>query len=475
MRQYLTKAYVFDQTVRMYYAVVMTDRTVIESIFRAAIKRVDPDTIIQACMKVDDRAHTLSVQTEQEDLSFDLGQFDRIIAVGAGKASARMARGLEAVLGSRLEGGVIAVKPGHVETLDTIEMVEAGHPVPDEGSVVAAERILALLETADEGTLVINLVSGGGSALLTLPAEGLELSDMQGVTSSLLACGASIQEFNCVRKHLSRIKGGRLAAAAEPATLLALVLSDVIGDDLASIASGLTSPDPATYSDAQAIVDRYGIADGLPAAAREQLRAGCAGEIADTPKPGDPLFRNVHNVLIGTNAQALMAGAEVARQQGLNVVTLTSQLAGEARDAAAFFAGIASDLLRFDGDGPVPAALPACVMAGGETTVTLRGDGKGGRNQEMALAFLDLMGEVTRESGRITFASVGTDGNDGPTDAAGGWADIEAARNVVERGIDVSDSLARNDAYHALDAAGALIKTGPTNTNVCDLQILLVR
>ncbi len=456
----------------------MNRRKKIEEIFRAGVARVDPERMIRDALKLDDS--TLTIETELQSHRLDLKSFSRVLVVGAGKASARMARGLEAVLGNRIDDGLVAVKPGHTDSLQYVELIEAGHPVPNDGSVAAGKRIAGLLDEADESTLVVVLVSGGGSALLTLPYDqrplALTLADIQKTTKALLDSGADIREINTIRKHLSAIKGGRAAARAYPATTVSLILSDVVGDDLASIASGITYPDTGTFSDAKAIIERYDIASEIPRSVIQLLSAGARGEIADTPTADNVAFSRVTNVLIGTNAQALMAARARAIELGYNSIILTSRLEGEARDVAHLFSAIARDLVRFEGDPAVSAVpLPACLIAGGETTVSIRGDGKGGRNQEMALSFLiDLFYSSDQELKRIAFFSGGTDGNDGPTDAAGGWADEAAVTAVEATGVDPAAALAKNDSYTLLEAIDALVKTGPTNTNVCDIQILVV-
>jgi glycerate 2-kinase len=449
-----------------------------EQIMRAAIDRVDPVRMITDSLSL--AGETLTIATEQQSLTVDLTLYDRILVLGAGKAGASMAQGLERVLGERITEGLVAVKYGHTGAAEgsgppyggsspgRIRLIEAGHPVPDGESLRAAREIAALAEAADERTLCIALVSGGGSALVTLPAEGVSLEEIQVTTELLLGAGTPIGEINCVRKHLSAISGGRFCGLAAPATVVALILSDVVGDELESIASGLTAPDPTTFSDALEICRRYGIRDRLPESVGQALEGGLRGERSETPKPGDPLFDRVHPLLIGTNALALEAARVRAEALGFNTLVLTSRLTGEAREIALVFAAIGAEIVARQ----VPLRRPACVLAGGETTVTLRGSGTGGRNQEIALT---VLGEIARRPASysgVTFLSFGTDGNDGPTDAAGGWASggiLDAsAQNMIKRG------LAENDSYHVLDTLGALLRTGPTNTNVCDIQILLV-
>ncbi|MCX7023444.1 MAG: DUF4147 domain-containing protein [Spirochaetes bacterium] len=446
-----------------------------QAIFRAGLSRVDPVPMILEAITAD--GDILRVRTELESLDIDLGIFDRIVAFGAGKASARMALGLEAALGDRLSGGLVVVKAGHAESLSRIRLAEASHPVPDGSSVDAARALLALGKDADERTLAIGLTSGGGSALLCAPAISPEpgrspnLVDKRETTRLLLACGAGIREVNCVRKHLSAIKGGRLAAAFFPATVLNLILSDVIGDDPGSIASGITAPDPTTYADALHVLARHAILDLVPDRVRTLLEAGAAGDVPDSPKPGDPVFSRTRNVIIGSNHQAVLAARSCAESLGYACLALTSGLEGEAREAAGFLAAIGEDIRERE----MPLRAPACVICGGETTVKLRGSGKGGRNQELALAFLARFEDEPERIDGLCLLSAGTDGNDGPTDAAGAFACREALDKAAEAGMSARAYLDRNDSYDYFDRIGFHLKTGPTNTNVCDLQILVVR
>lgn len=457
------------------------NRDALKQIADAAVERVSPRRILQDSVTCE--RNTLQVRTAAETVTLDLTRFERIRVLGAGKATAAMAAALEAILGDRITDGVISVKYGHVEELKRIELREAGHPVPDEQGVAAAREILQAAEHADERTLCIVLISGGGSSLLPLPLSlpiplpgaesqtpSLTLQDIQKTTELLLAAGTPIHQINCVRKHLSGISGGRLCGSLYPATTLSLIISDVVGDSLESIASGLTSPDTTTYAEARAITRHYGIADRLPRTVRDVLERGARQKIPETPKPGDPIFERVHNVLVGTNATALEAARKKAEELNFNTTILTSQLAGESREVAKVFSGIARDIVR----SQMICSPPACILAGGETTVTLRGTGKGGRNQEMALAFLEEISHNPALYEGVSFASVATDGNDGPTDAAGGYASVELAARAGAQNLDITAALAANDSYHFLEAIGGLHRTGPTNTNVSDLQILLV-
>jgi len=330
----------------------------------------------------------------------------------------------------------------------------------------------------DEHTLVINLISGGGSALFDGLIEftdggqtvALTLADLQQTTSALLACGATITEINCLRKHISTVKGGRLVRLLYPATSLNFILSDVIGDRLDAIASGLTVPDRSTFGEALEIVQKYGVAAQLPAAVRRALELGAAGQLAETPKPGDPIFERTHNLLIGTLYHSLLAAAEEARALGYHPLVLSAQLTGEARELAKVLLGMARDVTQHG----LLAPRPACLIGGGETTVTLRGSGKGGRNQEMALSFLCELKTDPDASREIYFLSASTDGSDGPTDAAGAFASWELYRTALARGLKPEAYLQNNDSYHFYETVDALLKTGPTGTNVCDLQIMLV-
>ena len=392
----------------------------------------------------------------------NLARYRNIFVIGAGKAGASMAQAVERVLGKRITAGLINVKYGHVAQLKRIELNECGHPVPDERGVDGAARIAAMAESAGANDLVICLISGGGSALLPLPAEGITLEQKQLVTRLLLACGANIHEINTVRKHISRIKGGQLARLASPAAVESLILSDVIGDDLDVIGSGPTAPDASTFAGATAILQRYGVWESVPAAVRERIQAGADGAVPETPKPGDPLFGQVRNTVIGSNRLALAAAARRARDLGYRTLVLSSEIQGETRDVARVHAAIAREVVR----AGQPARPPACIISGGETTVTLSGDGMGGRNQEFVLAAaIDIAGLP----GTVVF-SAGTDGTDGPTDAAGAVADGD----TLSRNPDARRFLERNDSYRYFEPLGGLVITGPTNTNVMDVRMVLV-
>ena len=448
----------------------------LERIFRAGLQRADPYAMIAEHVHLD--GDTLTVQFENEMQRFDLAQFQRIYVFGAGKASARMAQAIEAILGERITKGVISVKYQHTAPLSRIRLIEAAHPVPDEASLQGAREVAALARTFDEHTLVINLISGGGSALFDGLLEyedagrhvQLTLDDLRQTTQTLLACGADITEINCIRKHISTVKGGRFVKLLYPATSLNLILSDVIGDRLDAIASGLTVPDASTFAEALSILQKYGIAEKLPPAVRRAIELGAAGAIPETPKAGDPSFSRTHNLLIGTLVNSLLAAAEEARRLGYTPVILSSQLVGEARELAKMLLGIARDVKKRD----LLVHKPACLIGGGETTVTLRGSGKGGRNQEMALAFLAEMKTDPATSTGVYFLSASTDGSDGPTDAAGAFAGWELVHAAQAADLRPEEYLKNNDSYHFYESLGGLLKTGPTGTNVCDLQIVIV-
>jgi hydroxypyruvate reductase len=377
-----------------------------------------------------------------------------------------MAKALEDLLGDRISDGVIVVKEGHGLALQHVRIHEAGHPVPDERGIRGAEDILSLVSAAGERDLVLCVISGGGSALLVAPTEGVTLEDKQEVTRLLLACGADIHDINTVRKHLSRAKGGWLARRAHPATVATLILSDVIGDDLNVIGSGPTVPDPSTFADAQGVFKKFGIWERVPSSVKDRLQLGLKGDIQDTPKSGDVAFQRCYAELVGTNIQALIAAGKEAERQGYRALILSSTVEGEAREVVKVLTAIAKEV-RSSGN-PLPP--PACILWGGETTVTLQGGGKGGRNQEFALAAALIIDGLKN----VVVLSAGTDGTDGPTDAAGAIADGTSVTRAKAEGLDPLDYLRRNDSYHFLQALGDLVITGPTRTNVMDVYMVLV-
>jgi hydroxypyruvate reductase len=390
----------------------------------------------------------------------------RVLVVGAGKASGAMAAAAEDVLGDRIADGLVVVKDGYRAPTTRVRLEEAGHPVPDARGEAAAREIRRLAEAAGPEDLLLALVSGGGSALTPAPVPPITLADKQAMTRLLLAAGASINQLNAVRKHCSLLKGGQLARAAAPARVHALLLSDVIGDPLDVIASGPTAPDASTFADALAILERFGLRSRAPASIRDRLERGARGEIPETPKPDDPIFRGVTNTVIGNNRLVVDAAAARARALGFAPHVLTRALEGEAREAAGRLVGLAREIRG--GRGPV--AAPACLIAGGETTVTVRGGGAGGRCQEFALAAALALEGV---EGVVALAA-GTDGTDGPTEAAGALADGGSVERARALGHDPRARLDDNDSNAVLTALGDLVVTGPTNTNLLDLYLLLV-
>jgi len=448
----------------------------LREIFQAALDRIDPYHMMVNHIRLE--GETLVVAFEGERHEVNLNAFNRVLVLGAGKASARMAKAVEDILGTRISQGLVSVKYGHAEALSRVEVVESGHPTPDENGELAARRMAELVRTADEKTLILNLVSGGGSALLPCPlvhdengiSVRLTLAHKQDMTRCLLACGADIGEINCIRKHISGVKGGRLLELMAPARSLNFILSDVVGDRLDTIASGLTSGDETTFQDALAIVEKYRLEHKAPAEVLRALNLGAQGHIRETPKPGDPATELATNILIGTNQAALLAACEKARSFGYNTAALTCALTGESREAAKFLFGIARDVRKSE----MLVKKPACVIAGGETVVTLSGTGKGGRNQEMALAFLAELAKDETQGADIHFLSASTDGSDGPTDAAGAFASAELLGLARQEGLSIEAYLRDNDSYHFFEKIGFLLKTGPTMTNVCDLHMVLI-
>lgn len=415
----------------------MTPREAAGAIWQAALAAGDVTPLVQSHLRLES---------------------GRVLILGCGKASAAMARAAEAVLGDRIAEGFVVVKDGYTVPVRRVTLAEAGHPVPDARGLAASARLLALAERAREGDLVLFLVSGGGSALTPAPAPPVTLGEKQEVTRLLLASGATIGELNAVRKHLSRLKGGLLARAAWPATVLTLALSDVIGDPLDVIASGPTAPDPTTFATALEVLERRGVRGAVPRTVVGRLEAGARGELEETPKPGDRVLARVSNVVIGNNALVTTAAVATAERVGVRPHLLTRELQGEAREVARELIARARRLTP-----------PACLIAGGETTVTVKGEGKGGRCQEFALAAaLEL-----RPGDGLTVLAAGTDGTDGPTDAAGAIVDDSTVARGKEAGSDAARALADNDAYHFLRASGDLIVSGPTNTNLLDLYLIL--
>ncbi len=391
----------------------------------------------------------------------------RLILVGAGKASADMARAAERRLGRRIAGGAVVTPYGHAVPCRRVEVREAGHPEPDAAGMAAAREVGRWVDEAGPDDLVLCLLSGGGSALLPAPVEGVSLEEKRAVTHALLRAGAPIEALNCVRKHLSSLKGGRLAQRAAPARILTLLVSDVVGDRLDVIASGPAFGDPTTFADARKCLERYGVWRKAPASVRRHISAGEAGRAPETPAPDDPLLRRSRHAVVADNGMALEAAAARARALGYRSMILTRRLEGEAREVGVVLAALAEEI-RIEGR---PLRAPACLLLGGETTVTVRGKGRGGRCQELALSF------AIRIRGRegVLLLAAGTDGRDGPTEAAGACADGGTVERAERQKVDALDHLHENSSWDFFRKTGGLIPAGPTGTNVMDLVVMLIR
>ncbi len=452
-------------------------RRLIDDVMRTALNAVDPrEAIFRRVRRI---GHVLTVA----DRVIDLRTADRVFLVSIGKAAVPMADALIDLLDEDLTAGVLVTKYAHAagfQPAATIQIVEAGHPVPDENSIAGGRAIESMLHDATGRDVLLCAISGGGSALVTLPVDGISLSDLQATTDALLRSGATVHELNAVRKHLDRIKGGGLARMSRGANTVTLLLSDVIGDDLSVIASGPTAPDPSTFEDAWRVVERFDLSAKLPGAVRAHLESGRRGDVPDTPKPGEASFDRVLNLIVASNRVAAEAAEQVVRSLGFNSLLLSTFVQGEAREVGKVAAAIAREIAAHDR----PVARPACVISGGETTVTVRGGGLGGRNQELALAAafgIDGLGETW-------IAALATDGGDGPTDAAGALVTGATLARARAARIDAETYLAANDSYNffkALSAPGAsasgdasyssdLIITGPTGTNVNDILFLFM-
>jgi glycerate-2-kinase len=426
-----------------------------EEIFRRAVAAADPYRAVRE-------------QCDEVRGVYREGGFRRLLVLGGGKGAIPMARAVEDGLGDLVTAGLVVTVAGQPPAgLTTIRVREGGHPLPDAAGLAATAEILHLADAADGETLVLCLLSGGGSALLVAPAAGITLADKVRTTDLMMRAGADIRSLNTVRKHLSAIKGGGLGARLRPATTVSLILSDVIADPLDVIASGPTVPDPTTFADALTVLERYAVADRVPVAVHARLAQGAAGLLAETPKPGDPAFQRVTNRIVGSNRTALAAARTAAEGLGLAVEVDPEPVTGEAREAGERLARRALALRESRGT----EGAPVCLLSGGETTVTVTGAGRGGRNQEFALAFaLEIAGVPG-----ITLLSAGTDGIDGPTPAAGAIVDAATIPRALACGLDPQAFLANNDAYTFFKNAGGLLVTGPTGTNVMDLQIVLIR
>ncbi|MDY6863335.1 MAG: glycerate kinase [Thermodesulfobacteriota bacterium] len=432
----------------------------IQEIFLAGVKAVDPKKVIKDNIKI--KGGKLFIYSK----SYDLTDIKNIYVVGAGKAGASMSSALEEILLENITSGVVVVKYDHLMPTQLIKLVEAAHPIPDKAGMEGTELIVQLLMQAKKDDLVICLISGGGSALIPLPGNGISLKDKQIVNNVLLSCGATIHEINTIRKHISRIKGGKMARMAYPAKLITLILSDVIGDNLDIIASGPTVPDQSSFFDCLNIIEKYSLHEKFPTNVLDYINKGINGEIEENPKKNEPCFRNTDNFIIANNFLAIKAAEEKAGSMGYNTCILSSFFEGETKDVAGFHIKVAKEI-KNSGN---PLNTPACVISGGETTVTITGKGTGGRNQEFVLAVIEEISEI---EGAVIL-SAGTDGTDGPTSAAGAIADWTTLGIAREKELNPKDYLKKNDSYHFFEKINGLITTGPTFTNVMDLHILLV-
>jgi glycerate 2-kinase len=398
--------------------------------------------------------------------SFDLKEFSNIYVIGGGKATGSMAEALEQILGKYITRGLVNVPYGSKYETDIIKLHEANHPVPDEAGVEGTRRMLETAEQAKEDDLIICLISGGGSSLMPLPRGEISISDKREITNTLLKCGATINEINTVRKHISDFKGGWLAKKAYPATILNLILSDVVGDPLDFIASGPTVADSTTFSDAVKVLEKYALWDAAPASIKKVLSDGDKGIIPETPKANDEAFKKVYNIVVGNNRFASLAACEELKSEGLKTLLLTAVLEGEARHVGTMLASIAREA-SLSGN---PISKPAGIIAGGETTVTVTGRGLGGRNQELALAAALKL----KATDGTVIASLSTDGIDGPTDAAGAIIDGKTLARAAKAGLTPEKCLAENNSYNFFSKLNDLILTGPTGTNVNDISLIVV-
>jgi glycerate 2-kinase len=446
----------------------------LDRIFKYAVKSVNPYHLVKEKTKIEN--NVLSILSEEESQEYDLSKYEKIFITGAGKAGYLMALGIEEILGKRITSGIISVKKGFKENISNysnlkrIRILESGHPVPDNNSIETALYIEKLSEKADNKTLFVNLISGGGSALLCYPYRSgntaVSLEDIRITNNILLKCGAEIAEVNCIRKHISAIKGGRLLKMLHPSECITLILSDVTDNRLDTIASGLTAPDNSTFQDAESIIEKYSLKGKLPLSVLDIIKSGYMGKIEETVKKNDEVLNNCRNFIIGSNYTAVNAACKKAVELGFNTVVYETELKGEARDAGKKIAQSAKSLLLKN------ITKPLCAIYGGETTVTVKGYGKGGRNQELALSFLKEIKNINNNKS-LYLLSASTDGNDGPTDAAGAFACSEALKAAEAKNLSLEKYLQNNDSYTFFKKTGFLYKTGLTNTNVCDLQLLL--
>ena len=430
------------------------------NILEAALEAVDPKNAVMDKLKI------IEGNVVVDGLALSLSDVNRVLIVGGGKAGGPMTEALVEVLGEKIEGGVVNILRGTEArySVNPVKLNPSSHPVPDDGGVRGVQEMMRLTSNLSPDDLVFSLISGGGSSLMPLPAAGISLEDIQDVTKKLLRSGATINEVNAVRKHLSAFKGGRLAANCYPATVVSLILSDVVGDPLDIIASGPTAPDPSTYETAHEVLERHGVWGSVSPAVKKRIEHGLKGKADETPKPGSPVFDNVHNIVVANNLKAAKAANAEAEKLGYNAQVISNFVEGEARHVGTVYAGLARSLAIND----LPVTKPGALIIGGETTVTVKGSGKGGRNQELALSALIKIAEHD-----CLVLALGTDGIDGPTDAAGAMVDGASLSRAKSKGIDPEKHLKENDSYSFFKELGDALFTGPTDTNVNDLALIL--
>jgi glycerate-2-kinase len=449
---------------------------ILKNLFYAGVRAVDPYELIQTHLRLE--KNTLILQRQHDLTLINLDKFDEILVIGAGKASEQMAAGIHNIFGDKISDGLVVTKYVRYPLIGAIHILDAGHPLPDKWSVECGIALQVKAHRANEKTLFISLISGGASALVEVPRIdkvgtieiALTLEDIITTNDILIRSGASIDEINCVRKHISMIKGGYLSAWMYPATALNFILSDDEFDRIEVIGSGLTTYDETSFEDAFRIIEKYDLIESIPEKVMSILQWGVDEKILETPKTSTLVFDKTENVIIGNNVSALKAIEISAQSLGFNVERSTDWMKGEAQEAGRRLFHKALQLKK-----EKSADKPFVFICGGETTVTIRGEGKGGRNQEIALAFLDEMKRFGAQAEGIYFLSAGTDGDDGPTDAAGAFTSYEIMQTAKMMELPMDDYLSRNDSYAFFDACGYLFKSGVTGTNVCDVQLILIK
>jgi glycerate 2-kinase len=433
-------------------------------IFEGALEASHPGRFVDESLMLKNGV----LHVADSDIHFVLSSFKHIIVVGAGKAAVPMAKAVLAILAEvpLPISGIISVKYGHGKEMKPLKVIEAGHPYPDAAGCEAAQMIFSLVSKAGKDDLLISLISGGGSALLPLPVQGISLEEKIITTELLLQSGADIDEVNTVRKHISRIKGGQLAVAAYPAPVCNLLLSDVIGNRPDIIASGPFVPDNSTFYQAKAVLQKYKLITKVPEHVLTYIDEGCGGKHPETPEKKDRVFKHIYTKIVGSNRLCLEAAKKKAEILGFHTVIVTSSIKGEARELGIFLSAMTNELRTYNN----PVTTPACILIGGETTVTIQGKGQGGRNQECCLAAVREIADLKN----VLIFCAGTDGTDGPTDAAGAYCTGETLEIGKKKGIDPEEYLRRNDSYHYFQKVGNLIKTGPTGTNLMDFYMILI-